>query len=933
MTVDSEVAPGIVLLALELLALAAVGFIVARVVLRQADDRMALAQGLVIGPALWGLIVNFVMFAVPGLAGGIVGWAVTLALGAGLAWRAPQAPLPSLRRFAGLAVAALALFWVALASRQLLTIPDPEIHLELAAAIRAGSWPPVLPWNPWLPVYYHYGTDLLTGLLAPPVGPDLALVTELLSAYVWTGFVLVIVTALLRYGGASALVLTPLLLTAGAWTLIGYVSAPDILQIPVPTGIPAAGLRASLADIYWPVIEAAELPWTRPVQASPPNIWKPQFVLSYALVVIVLTWAATSRQRSWPAVLVLATLIGFVGLMEETVAVMTVALWALLEAWFLLRATRESPMHRALVLRSAAGPALAALLLAAGGGVITGIFFGSFGGAGRLQIGWISDLGSRRPLGFFEILPGGMGLLGVGPLIAVAAAVLLARRQRLVLALAAGSAAFLLASLILQYEPSRDITRLDGHARTFALLALLVALSSRLPALRPHWRYAFNTSVVALVTWPTVAVPAHSMAVGLNYGPRFDNAQPGQPFDSNLMRRYVISRPMSERVSEYISNSTDIDARVLSPDPTGLSLATGRPNASGFPGHLHLHPTPGAEYVDAIRYLEPTAVRTLDFAYVHATDAWVADLPDRAKRWLADPGFFEPLIRAETDALYRIRPAFLDLEAEPAPASFEALRRAVPASALVYLAPAIHPVDSVRTASVLSHARILGDVHHADLYLLTDIPTEPLGDSMPDFVVASTLLTPSALSPDARRPIWRNDELAVYALHGAGESVATPSMSLLSVRLSEFQEGDGRITFTVTFTDRASDQWNGQDWLVVAADDSQWAFPRELEADGRRHAGTQWYAGQVIPGQVTTTHRYEFDPQAAELAVRGADGTFGAARSSGPGLDPGVWSLAVRLRGDWWEVAFIPVMRIVVAADGVTTYEVYEGALDSALAP
>ena len=517
MTVDPTVMPGLLLLALELLALAAVGFMVARVALGQADDRMALAQGLVIGPALWGLIVNLVMFAVPGLAGGIVGWAVTLALGAGLAWRAPQAPLPSLRRFAGLAVAALALFWVALASRQLLTIPDPEIHLELATAIRAGSWPPVLPWNPWLPVYYHYGTDLLTGLLAPPVGPDLALVTELLSAYVWTGFVLVIVTALLRYGGASALVLTPLLLTAGAWTLIGYVSAPDILQIPVPTGIPAAGLRASLADIYWPVIEAAELPWTRPIQASPPNIWKPQFVLSYALVVIVLTWAATSRQRSWPAVLVLATLIGFVGLMEETVALMTVALWALLEAWFLLRATRESPMHRALVLRSAAGPALAALLLAAGGGVITGIFFGSFGGAGGLQIGWISDLGSRRPLGFFEVLPGGMGLLGVGPLIAVAAAVLLARRQRLVLALAAGSAAFLLASLILQYEPSRDITRLDGHARTFALLALLVALSSRLPALRPQWRYAFNTSVVALVTWPTVAVHrCTALAVGLN---------------------------------------------------------------------------------------------------------------------------------------------------------------------------------------------------------------------------------------------------------------------------------------------------------------------------------------------------------------------------------------------------------------------------------
>ena len=94
------------------------------------------------------------------------------------------------------------------------------------------------------------------------------------------------------------------------------------------------------------------------------------------------------------------------------------------------------------------------------------------------------------------------------------------------------------------------------------------------------------------------------MAVGLNYGPRFDNAQPGQPFDSNLMRRYVISRPMSERVASYIRNSTDVDARILSPDPTACRLRRSA-DASGFPGHLHLHPTPGAEYVDAIRYLEP----------------------------------------------------------------------------------------------------------------------------------------------------------------------------------------------------------------------------------------------------------------------------------------------------------------------------------------
>ena len=370
---------------------------------------------------------------------------------------------------------------------------------------------------------------------------------------------------------------------------------------------------------------------TNPVQTSPPNIWKPPFVMAYALTVVVLHWAATSRRRHWPAVLTLAALIGFMGVVEEAIALMTLALWSLLEARVLLQAWRKRAAAPDTMLRLTAGPVLAAMLLIAGGGVVTGIVAGSFGGAGRLAFGWLDDPGSRRPLGHVELLPGGTGLLGVGPLAAAAAAALLARRDRLVLALAAGSGAFLLASLILKYEPARDVTRLDGHARNFALLALLLALGLRLSVLSTRWRWAWGAGLVALVTWPTIAAPVHSLDLSLNYGPRFDNAQPGQPFVSNLTRRYVISRQVSEPVAAYIQRRVAIDARILSPDPTGLSLATGRPNASGFPGHLHLHPTPGAEYVDAIRYLYPRSLRQLDFAYVHATDAWVDSLPDRGQ--------------------------------------------------------------------------------------------------------------------------------------------------------------------------------------------------------------------------------------------------------------------------------------------------------------
>ena len=616
------------------------------------------------------------------------------------------------------------------------------------------------------------------------------------------------------------------------------------------------------------------------------------------------------------------------GLLEESVALVTLTLWALVEVWGFRQALRERSFCWRSGLYAATGPALAALLLVAGGGVITGLVTGALGATGRLSVGWISDPGSRRPFGFFETLPGGVGLLGLGPLLAASVASLLAWRRRAVMALVAGSGVFVLAGLVLQYQPARDVTRLDGHARNFALLALLLALSMRLSSVRPSWRYTISSCLVALVVWPTVAASVHSLGLGLAHGPRFENSQPGQPFVSNLMRRHTLQRLSSTRVAGYIQQHTATEARILSPQPIGLTVTTGRPNAAGFLGHLHLHPTPGAEYVDAIRYLEPAAVRRLGYAYLHATDDWVAGLPDRPRRWLADPSLFEPLVQDGSNDLYRIRSEFLHLEVKPAPESFEALRRAIPPSAQVYFSPAIHPLDSVRAASVLSHAQIRGELHHADLYLLTEIPTSPLGSSVPDFVVVSARVTPSMLNPSVRQPIWWNSALAVYALTEAVKPISALPRPSFSVSVSEVRAVEGRIAFTATFTDRAPDQWRGQDWLVTTTDSSQWALPSALEQDGQRHAGAQWYAGQIIPGQGTTLHGYEFDPRAVSL-LAGDEVSLTATQSSGSELGPGVWALAVRLRGDWWKVALIPVMKIVVAEDGEVHYEVYKGELNA----
>ena len=68
-----------------------------------------------------------------------------------------------------------------------------------------------------------------------------------------------------------------------------------------------------------------------------------------------------------------------------------------------------------------------------------------------------------------------------------------------------------------------------------------------------------------------------------------------------------------------------------------MTIATGRLNASGFTQFLHPRPTTGPEYLDAIRHLEPAALKRLGIKYVHAPDDWAASLPDRAVTLAGEP--------------------------------------------------------------------------------------------------------------------------------------------------------------------------------------------------------------------------------------------------------------------------------------------------------
>ena len=85
----------------------------------------------------------------------------------------------------------------------------------------------------------------------------------------------------------------------------------------------------------------------------------------------------------------------------------------------------------------------------------------------------------------------------------------------------------------------------------------------------------------------------------------------------------------------------------------------------------------------------------------------------------------------------------------------------------MYLSPANGSLDTFRVVAVLPHARLLGSPDRAALHLQAHIPSTPLNGQTAEVVVTAAQLAPSMFLPDARRPIFWNEEIAVYAPNGA----------------------------------------------------------------------------------------------------------------------------------------------------------------------
>ena len=196
-------------------------------------------------------------------------------------------------------------------------------------------------------------------------------------------------------------------------------------------------------------------------------------------------------------------------------------------------------------------------------------------------------------------------------------------------------------------------------------------------------------------------------------------------------------------------------------------------------------------------------------------------------------------------------------------------------------------------------------------------------------------------APSARTPIWWNDDVAVYAPDGAVPAIMgapppaeRPAADRPPVRMtvSDITTSEGRLEFKARFDEREPQQWTSQDWVVLKGDGSPWAIPTEVFRQGAEPTIAKWFQGLLSAGGATTTHTYRFDARVPELTVRNDAGAFVALATSAAGLEPGGYTLALRLREEfqpnhWRDAAVIPVMRIRVFEDGGVFFDLFSDVL------
>ena len=814
----------------------------------------------------------------------------------------------------------LAIFWTALSARQLLWIPDIGGHLPLTASIMAGNFPPAFPWNPVEPAFYHYGPDLMIGGLEIGTGLGFILVTEILGAILVSALILNIGILAARSRSLFALAVTvPLILSAGAWTLVLVGSQPWPLTMVVPAGLPEPGIRAAMSAIFIP---GPGVPWQSPVDASPPNIFNPAFPLAYALVLVLIDRALAGAWRAVPGMLLTAVMGAFLMLTDETMFAAFLLIWIVVITAACLR---DSNSRRRLSTMGLAGLAIMLVVAVLQGGVLFDTFFRSQNLQTGLGISWPPALGLDQVISL-TVAPGNLGTIGIG-VVVLAALVALGRRESNVAALlAVAGMAIWLASGFVDYEFSgSDALRLQGHARNLMLMATILVLAGALGRVRPSYRWAAGSAMAALIVWPTVARPGANLWFALRQGPQFEApSAANRRIQAGIMGRPEMLTDL-DGIAIFIREELSRDAAILSPAPSELSIATGMPAPYGFLELTQYVGLRGPDYRDAIRFLDPEAVKRLGVDYLHATPDWVDSLPDRSQSRVENPEYFEPWLQTEAGALYRIRPEFNRLEVKPEAESFEMLRALVGREAAVYVSEALHLLDRLSVAAALANATLFGDLGDP-AHIRGDVGLTAYDGQDFDYLVLPSSLAPTGLPSERRNAVWSGSSMSMYAISGAEIGIRTQPSAPLTLHVEESRAPGSGFGFVATFEVGVTSGWTGQDWVLLRSDRTPWALP---VLHGPGSAPVHWYGGQANPRLRTLRVEYDFDALAGSLTWSIGGGETRSAESSTRELSEGSYVFAARLTFEGRVQAIVPVLTIQVSPERTLAYGLLFGPLSA----
>ena len=888
----------------QLLILSAAGAGVIRSVWPNVAPNVARSAGLLAGPALFGAVTAFAMYLVPGTAGVAAGWAVVLAVAIGVAWRQGLPPKTLLPEW-HFGVLWLVVFVIALAARQQYWIPDAMVHAPLSASLLAGTFPPQFPWTPDVPAIYHFLPELVIGALNVGLGPGLALTTEILGAFVAAALAVLVVAAAADLGASRltmALVL-PLLLSPGLWTLVLFVDRPAAVQMPIPVGVPEAGLRAALGSLYVPDIGSAA---TTPVAAAPPNIINPHFIWSHGLAMTLALLAIARARHRLTGALVLALLISALSAIDETVFVAVLLALGGYAAVSVLRDRRHWRRQGPLLMALASGTGLAVVQ----GGVLTDLLLHAPGGVDvanlRVPAPELAWIGGVRTIG------GGLGALTVGVvaiLILSAAAAYAAKSVSLAVIVVMALALFAGFALIHFPASPVDIARLEGHALNLGMIALAIGLAAASARLRQ--RAAFHGGgllLAGLVVWPTTADSIGRIAEAIADGPQLYVAgtRPSEAAPSFSMRSRVDAETeQRQALLDAISANVSPGERILTSHVTLVTAGTGQTAPLGYaqwPHYLGLH---GPEYQDAVRFLDRAALDELGIDFVHVDVAMLSVMSDEARRRLASSSEFRLLFQApgpHSDALYAVvsRP---QVSETPAPSSFRALAE-LAAGRRVLISSATHPLKRLPLFYTLRSSDGLfgqwGDPGH----FRRDVNIRPPTGEAVDLIVLPDSLYPAPLDPAHRAPAWASDGVLVYDLMAPDPvgSLAPP----IRVDGSSLLDPSG---IQITSLPGWPDTWTGTDWVLYREAEPRTGIPAILER------GERWFPGQLATKSRGQRITIRFDAARGQLEHRLTDGTWSAVGDAGGALPAGSYVLTLRFSAQGRPVFFVPIAAMALGEE------------------